>query len=143
MCKEGFDNKRNWRFPRLLISNNKQLALKCLCHGMVLAYILAAINHWYLSGVYLITYICVWYIIMIQLLSLSSSTCCRRKRYRLEKRIRSTDHRDYVLLRYTARQIPVQVDTFGEGVTSRALQVILPTIIHYYFRNMCTVMVYQ
>ncbi|CAH1713762.1 sodium/nucleoside cotransporter 2-like [Aphis gossypii] len=50
-CKEGFDNKRNWLFPRLLISNNKQFALKCLCHGMVLAYILAAINHWYLSDV--------------------------------------------------------------------------------------------
>ncbi|KAF0760377.1 sodium/nucleoside cotransporter 2-like, partial [Aphis craccivora] len=50
-CKEGFDNKRNWRFPRLLISNNKQFALKCLFHGMVLAYILAAINHWYLSDV--------------------------------------------------------------------------------------------
>jgi len=50
-CKEGFKNSTNWRFPRLLISNNKQLALKCLCHAVVLAYLLAAIHHWYLRDV--------------------------------------------------------------------------------------------
>ncbi|XP_025192258.1 sodium/nucleoside cotransporter 2 [Melanaphis sacchari] len=50
-CKEGFNINTNWHFPRLLISNNKQLALKCLCHGVVFAYMLAAINHWYMSGV--------------------------------------------------------------------------------------------
>ncbi|XP_008189872.1 sodium/nucleoside cotransporter 2 isoform X2 [Acyrthosiphon pisum] len=51
VCIEGFEKTMNLRFPRLLISDNKQLAVKCLCHAVVLAYILAAIHHWYLSDV--------------------------------------------------------------------------------------------
>ncbi|KAL5241322.1 hypothetical protein ACI65C_008732, partial [Semiaphis heraclei] len=49
VCIEEFEKTTNWRFPRLLISNNKKLAVKCLCHAAILTYIFAAINHWYLS----------------------------------------------------------------------------------------------
>ncbi|XP_025416357.1 sodium/nucleoside cotransporter 2-like isoform X2 [Sipha flava] len=46
--KKEFDCSR-WPLQLLLISNKKQFVLRCLCHILFVAYLLTAVNHWYLS----------------------------------------------------------------------------------------------
>lgn len=48
--ENALESATSWRLPRLLISNNKAMALKYLVHIAVIVYTLAAVNHWNSNG---------------------------------------------------------------------------------------------
>ncbi|VVC35113.1 Hypothetical protein CINCED_3A015401, partial [Cinara cedri] len=50
VCKEEFEQHKNWRLRLLLMSNDKSSLVQiCLYNAVIVIYLLAAINHWYKS----------------------------------------------------------------------------------------------